>query len=253
MATDSTSKSGRASAQPMRVEFTFRMPVVEPSTIKPLDGVLSHYAVKQAMWQGAHDPLQPQWDIGVARYGGGGDASDPDQWCLQASNIEFEWRGLTQYGHRLRWQRYEDYYAVFESGLYRAKPDRAPTRPPAFDGARGDTKAALIVEPLRECVKATAWAIVDDSDRFEFLCHCVSHIGKYAHNDMGAVATVALHRDEAAWQNWRRRPLPLGAQDDAALAASLPLTHAKGVTALRSPYWKRTQQHVAWLPKAQVG
>jgi CRISPR type IV-associated protein Csf3 len=208
-----------AEATPVRVEFTLRTPMVVPTTGKHLDALLSWAAVMQADFQGSADPVAAQHAIGVARH-----QVDNHQWCFMASLLEIDWLGEPDQLHYIKRSKLSDFANAWDDGLFRKKP--------YFDGSRGSTKAGSYLQPIRWVSKIVGYAMVEDMERFKELLPWITHIGKLAHKDFGAVFAAQVIEDEQATAAWLQRSLPA----DSPLCT---VRHVPAVGTLHSPYWKR--------------
>lgn len=202
---------------PVRVTFALRTPLVIPYTDKHFDALLSWAAVQKAEFEGHDEPWAKQHDIGIAKHFGAQD------WCFQAGLVTFDWIGERNQLHYIKRSKLEDYADAHMDGLL--------DRRPAFDAGRGSTKAGSYFAPIRWAKTATAYAVVEDSSRFESLLPWITHIGKLRHKDYGAVSSYSVDCDPTALEVWGKRNLPIGS-DRAA-------QHAPSVGGLVSPYWKR--------------
>ena len=203
---------------PFRVEFTFRTALIEPAVEKPLDAVLSWAAVMRADFNGADDPIAQQHDLPLQRHYAG------EQWCFMASNIIFEWNKAAprESVHYVKRSRLEDYADAWVDGLLSKRP--------AFDGARGLTKAGSYVEPTRWADRAIAYG-VGNIDAIRALLPWVTHIGKLRHKDFGAVNSFTVTPDDANAKNWTRRTLPQASPE--------ATSHVAAMKCLSAPYWNR--------------
>lgn len=208
---------------PLRIDFRFRTPLVVPSWDKPFDGPLARAAVDEATFRGDPDPIANQYNIGVARHTAG------DQWCFMASNIAIVWAQASEPMtlHRIKRQRIEDYVAATDRGLLRKMP--------GFNAGSGPTKAGSYIHSLRWVERATAYVVASDEDRVRELVAWITHLGKLAHLDYGAISEAVVNRDDAALEQWSRRPLPF--------ASERATAHVPTTTALQPPYWKRSMEH----------
>lgn len=213
---------------PLRITFTFRTRMVVPTVDKPVDGPICKAAYQQAYFEGHDDPVSQHHCTGIARHVVG------DQWCFMASNIVFEWAGPPASLHYIKRQKIEDYFNAADIGLLRKMP--------GFNGTSGAQKAASILTQTRQVACATAWLVAEDADRVRTLVGRLTHLGKLAHHDLGAIKEALVEEDASALQHWRVRPLPFGS--DVATAAS----HALATTALQPPYWQRSKYVPALLP-----
>lgn len=213
--------------KPVRVTFKLRTPMVIPSVDKSLDSLLSWAAVRQAEFNDASDPLQMQNNTGLMQHSVGSD------WCPMASNLTYDWIGDPYQAHYIKRSKLEDYTDAWMSGLL--------TKRPYFDGARGVTKAGSYLQPIRWVRSLTAFAVVEDMQRFEDLLPWVTHIGKLHHRDYGAVSAVTCVPDSDAGVKWAQRNLPKG--------SSFASAHVQGIGALRSPYWDQKNHVEIAIPR----
>lgn len=208
--------------QGVRVTFQLRMPMVVPSTDKPLDTVMSWAAVRMAQSMDVDDPFAVQHDIGIAKHGTG------DDWCFMASNMEIQWSEIAaEQLHYIKRQSVDQYLDPYMQGLFKKKP--------SIDTSRGHTAAASLFQHVRWVKQIQAWAVVDDMERFKEVLHHVTHIGKLHHKDWGAVQAVVVDADESAHDRWMFRSLPMASPLKTA-------NHVSAIGALNSPYWDR-QKH----------
>ncbi len=213
---------------PLRVTFTFRTRMVVPTVDKPVDGPLCKAAYQQAYFGGHEDPVSQQYCVGLAKHFVG------EQWCFMASNIVFDWAGPPSPLHYIKRQKIEDYFDAADIGLMRKMP--------GFNSSSGAQKAASVLTQTRQASSATAWLVADDAERVRELIGRLTHLGKLAHHDFGAIKDVAVEQDEEALQRWRSRPLPFGSE------VASTSSHALATTALRPPYWQRTNFVPGLLP-----
>lgn len=203
--------------KPVRVTFTLRTPMVIPPGAKHFDALLSWASVKEAEFNGHAAPFDMQHNIGVAKHTAGSD------WCFKAGAIEIDWLGDREKLHYIKRQRIESFADAYMDGLLDKRP--------YFDGKSGATKAGSYIEPIRWTKNVTAFAIVEDLQRFEELLPWITHIGKLHHKDYGAVNEFKIVEDPLANTMWTRRNLPVNS--DAADS------HVLMMGGLHSPYWKR--------------
>lgn len=212
--------------QPVRVTFALRTPMIVPSTDKMLDALLSNAAVEEATFNDHEDPFSVQHNIGLAKHHVG------DQWCFMASNLHFEWAGEGFPHHYIKRAKLEDFVDAWDKGVLKKRP--------SFDASRGTTKAGSFIVPARWVHSITAFAVVEDMERFNALLPWVTHIGKLAHKDWGAVRHVSVDHDEVANTNWANRYLPAG--------SPCSNGHRKSIGGLASPYWLRTAHREILVP-----
>jgi CRISPR type IV-associated protein Csf3 len=203
----------------VRVEFTLRTPMIEYAGSKTLDALWAWAAVKRAQFEGVEDAWAHQHSTGIAIHRTG------EQWCPMASELEVQWADVQQPVHYIKRQKLESYATAWTDGLLKKRP--------AFDAARGSTKAGSYFASARWTSKVQGWAMVEDMALFESLLHWVTHIGKLHHKDFGAVREATIVQDQEALQRWMMRPLPIGS--DAATSDHVPV-----MGGLRSPYWMRS-------------
>ena len=203
---------------PVRIEFELRTPMIIPSTGKHLDALLSWAAVQEADFHGHENPIAVQHDIGLARHEVG------DQWCFMSSLLDITWQGEPLRVHYIKRSKLDDYVNAWDDGLFK--------KAPGFDSQRRATKAGSFLQPVRWVKKVVGYAMVHDLDRVQRLLPWVTHIGKLAHKDYGAVNRFELQEDPVAEQAWTHRFLPM----DSPLRRP---NHAPAIGALAAPYWKR--------------
>lgn len=202
---------------PVKVTFLMRTPLVVPTTAKHLDALLSWAAVQEADFADHDEPISMQHDTGIAKHHVG------TAWCFMASCLEYEWLGEADQLHYIKRSKLEDFAGAWCDGLLNKRP--------YFDGARGTTKAGSYLQPIRQANRVSAYAVVDDMKRFEQLMNWVTHIGKLAHKDWGAVRSFEIAHDDQALSSWSKRNLPV----ESPFAIGAP----RMMGGLVSPYWKR--------------
>jgi len=213
--------------KPVRVSFLLRMPMIVPPAPKTLDAVLSWAAVRQAEFAGALDPLEHQHETGIARH------VVDDEWCPMASYVEVVGMSEPEPFHYIKRQKLESYTEAWLNGVLKTRP--------AFDSQRGNTKAGLYVQSSCWVERITAWAVLDDEDRFRQLLPWVTHIGKLHHHDFGAVRSFEIEEEATAVAKWSKRPLPQGSDYGAE-------SHVMAMGGLRAPYWKRSEYRPILVP-----
>lgn len=212
---------------PVRVDFDLRTPMVVYAGVKTLDALLSWAAVERAKFNGSLQEWSDQHQHGLQIHRVG------QSWCPMASELDVEWASEAEPLHYVKRQKLEPYALAWGDGVLKKRP--------AFDSARGTTKAGSMFVSIRWVKAIRAWAMVDDLAVFEGLVPWITHIGKLHHKDFGAVRAATVTVDEQARSKWMRRPLPVGSEH-------LSDSHVMVMGKLQSPYWQRTGFEPVFVP-----
>lgn len=224
--------------EPLRIEIRMATPIVIPSHIKCLDGLIAWARVEEAIAAGVAVPecYEVQHDLPLAKYEVGG------QWVFKASAFQYEWSGERFESHRIKRQHVGDYAGSWMRGAI-ASSRKGRIR---VDTGSGATKAGLYPVAKRQCDVARAWCIGDPAG-VERLMRGVVTFGKGRNRGAGLVVSIDVVRDERALQLWDRRPMPM--QGSAEHASR----YALGAHPLHPPYWDTRNAEVCLLPLKQGG
>lgn len=222
--------------EPLCVEIRMATPIVVPSHIKCLDGLLAWARVEEAIADGIGVPecYGLQNDLPLAKHESG------DQWVFKASTFQYEWSGERFERHRIKRQHVADYA---QSWMREAIASSRKSRI-RVDTKSGDTKAGLYPFSMRQCDVARAWCIGEKAGVERLLRHVVT-FGKGRKCGAGLVVSINVARDENALQFWDRRPMPLQVSDD------VVGRYAPGLHPLQAPYWDTRNTQECMLPLKQ--
>lgn len=205
---------------PLRIDFSFRTPLIIPSHPIHLDALLAQRAVSMAegAGMGLAEAIRTQDSLPLKKWTHGAHSG----YCASCLYL------LEPQSPKMVTMTRKPDIETFA----RARRNGHAIRAKHFPMGTGQHKLYKLAVPARQYHRASAWCL-GERDGIDALLQGLDSVGKLARNGFGRILAYSIEEDGEAREKWRRRNLPHGAETDSR-GEYIPVAGA-----VRPPYWKR--------------
>lgn len=229
--------------QPLKITFTFQMPVLIDSEYPiHLDALLAYAVAKEAEDCGLPNAWELADDLSAFL-----ERTEGQEWVWKASRLVFTPASGVMFQNMIRrsdpLRYYEDLGELWVNGKVTEDKPLGRINPETFkiDTRSGQHRGYQWLAACKWMYKAEAWVIGDKEAIESLVTARIKHIGKDRNNGYGRIKSIAVEESDEI-DMWMLRVLPAG-------MTGLPSIQYEPVNAcLRAPYWNKLNRVVAQEP-----